>query len=73
MPITEDSQIGNVTKISPYDSSTFEVTFSEDKESWSAKERPDDSADESIISARIAENATLNRIEKLGKHPTISL
>lgn len=68
-----DRQDGAVTTFCPQDSSTFDVTFSDDNEGYAAEGREDDGADETIISSRIAQYAVLNVIGKMIKLPPITL
>lgn len=61
-----------VATIQPQDCFTFDVTFSKCTESYAAKSRAGNAADEYIISPRIADHAVLNGIGKMRTFPPVT-
>lgn len=69
----EDRKVGRATTIRRQYYSRFEVTFSDDNQSYTSKGRGNDGPDKSIISSRIAKYAVLNGIGKLRNSPFVTL
>lgn len=59
--------VSRVTKLSPKDSSSFEVEFVDGIESQTATGRTDDCADGSTVSSRITEHTIQDGIGKIKK------